>query len=134
MILGIFIVRIPTALTPEIDIKGAASFLKENFSEDDCLICVSTCPSERITANIIRFENNFKLNKEKSEFVVKSPNIWESLKHKMSFFKKIWFYRAYGKYEVFGANQLLDGWLKTTGYSAKKITRFRNLEIICYEK
>ena len=136
-ILTIFTFRIPGAISSEFDTKKAISFLESKLSANDCLICIR-CPSEKIasniTASIINIKNYLKLNEKSSEYIVLFPDQWKRLKQKTSTFKTIWFYRVYGNVEVFGANRILDDWLKNEGYEIEAVKKFKNIDIIAYEK
>lgn len=136
-ILTIFTFRIPGAISSDFGTKKAISYIERKLSENDCLICIH-CPSGKtariIATNIINIKNYFKFNKEKSEYVVLFPDQWRRLKQKISTCKTVWFYRVYGNVEVFGANRILDDWLKNEGYKIESIKKFKNIDIIAYEK
>jgi len=134
LILGVFMVRIPHAISSEFDTIKAESFLRENLGNDDCLICVSIAPAEGSLPNVIKIKKYFMLNETGSEYVVVSSKVWDELRQQIISFKSIWFYRAYGNFEIFKANHLVDNWLRNNGYNAIRKESFRNIELIEYRR
>ena len=134
IILLAFAVRIPEAVSSEFDTKGASLFLKSNLSNNDCLICGRICPEDKDSFTVIKAESYFKLNDKGSEYVWVSPGALALLKSKLAPFKKIWFYRVYGNAEIFGLNGLLDKEFKESGYKETKRVRFKNIDVVKYEK
>jgi len=134
LILGIFSLRIPHSISSEFDRKGALSFLEKNMSERDCIICVLSCPSGNKIINVIQLKDYLVLNENGSKYMIVSQSRWEKVMQKLQNFEKIWFYRLHGNVEIFGANQIVDNYLRQQGYSTGKINKFKNIDIIDYKK
>lgn len=134
LLLGAFVIRIPHSVISEVDIKRPLSFLKENFEQQDCLVCVRSCPPEGEFTNTIQLGKYMALSKEGSKYIVVSHDSWKELSQRIISFQKVWFYRFGGNVEIFGANQIVDDWLKNMGYKQRTVNKFRHLDIVEYEK
>ena len=135
LLLGIFVARIPSTRSPDFDAKSATSFIKENSTKDDCLICISSCPNNVAITNIIIIEDKYiKLNERKSEYIPISTQVWQEIKKKLRPFNSVWFCRVHGHNELFGANLQIDNFLKNEGYKMKRKGQFHGIDAVKYEK
>ena len=130
----IFILRIPSAVSTEYDLKGASQFLEKNLAPYDCIVYTRSAPQKINTPNIVNVGKYFRLNNAKSEYIFKSDYASEKLKREINSFKRVWFYRVYGNVDVFGGNDLLDQWMKEENYKKIMEKKFKNINVILYEK
>ena len=135
LIFSIFLFRITYSVSSEFDTRGAISFLKENLIEQDCVVCVKSCPPKNEIINLIQLGDYLELKEDGSSFKFKSEKDWEAAKLSLSPFRRVWFYRIYSNVEIFGGNQVVDNLLKEQGYNPVNITKFKNIiDVIEYEK
>ncbi len=132
LILAVFILRLPQAVSEEFDPKGVAIFLTNN-AKNDIVISKGSCPAEGVV-NVLTMNGLFALDKKGRTYLMAPEEQWGSLAKTVRGFKKVWFYRVYGNDEIFGANRLVKSWLETQGYKEKRINRFKNTDVVEYEK
>ncbi len=132
-ILLAFAARIAYATGPEFDSKPAAYFLKNNIKPGEPVICARSTPDQP-GLNIIDVSGYFKLNDNRSAYIISPPNGLEEISAKILPFGKVWVYKTYGNAEIFGSNRLLEDWLKKQGYSGRVKSKFKNIDIVLYEK
>lgn len=133
IMLLIFAARIPYAVASEFDAKGTALFLKNNLKPGEPVICARSSPNDN-SLDIIDISDRFKLNDNRSAYVISPPGSLGYLRSKILPFKRVWVYKVYGNAEIFGVNRLLDDWLKGQGYHKINENKFRNIDIVEYEK
>lgn len=133
LILIVYIIRIPEAVSPEFEIRKSLDFLKKNVQKEDGILCVRSSP-ENYNFKIINAEDCITLNDNHSAFVFKSEADKKALEAKIEPLYKIWLYETGGTGEVFGANDLIKEWLKEQGFKKISVNSFKNITIIKYEK
>lgn len=134
LIVALFCMRIPSAISAEFDSKGAVKFLTSNLGKDDGLVCMFGCPQDLGTREIIEMDKYFILNSNKSAYIASSKENLPAMRDRLRPFTTIWFYRVYGNAEAFGANNAIANMLKTEGYIVDKVERFRNIDVMKYIK
>lgn len=134
LIIAVFSIRIPLSVSAEIELEKASRFLSARLGSSDALVCVRVCPKPEVNRNIIDAMDYLKFNEKMSEYEFSSSADKDKLAQGLTGYKNIWFCRAAGNIEVFGANQLLDNLLVTEGYAPNRIKEFKNIDIIKYEK
>ena len=133
-ILLIFTVRIPAAISSEFEHAKAQTLLLKEAGQDDCFVCVSSCPPEVNTRAMIKIAPYLKLNDEKTKYYIADEPSRMALNDSLGSCRIIWFYRVYGNMELFGANELCDDWLKGQGYHYLKAAQFKNIDLIKYAR
>lgn len=134
-ILGIFAARIPSAVSVEIEGEKATFFLKENLMQDDCLIMLDSGPrKEGLISRTVGLGKFLKLNEKGTAYEITSAEIWNELKQNLQHCRRIWFYKAYGNIEIFGGNRIVERWMKNEEYRVKEVNKFKNIDIIEYER
>ena len=134
LIIIIFSLRIPDAISPEFDYMKASQFLRSNLTKNDCLICIVDCQFADNNFNIIEAGNYFKLNDKRSGSLPLSERAKQELRSKIAAYEEIMFYKVYGHAEVFGANDMLDNFFKDEGYMPKVVKRIKNIDIVRYKR
>jgi len=132
VLLAIFAVRIPQAVSSEFDDKAVLNFLTNNVRLNEGFVCIRL-PSERWGVNVINISPAIKLNEKGSDYILASKGVWEGCKDRARIFKKVWEYRVYGNDELFGANRLMDELLAEAGFKRTHINKFKNIDIVEYE-
>lgn len=133
VMLILFAVRIPEAVSAEFGTRDASSFLRSQMGKNDCLICVNLCPDES-AFNVIKIDKYIQLNAKGSEYIVGSSDSRKEFTDKVAMFKKAWFYKVYGNAEIFGSNRITERLLEEQGYRQEKVFKFKNIDIVLYSK
>ena len=129
-ILVLFAIRIPVVVSPEIESKKALLFLEENLKRRDLLLLIRSGPDKIKSFEVIRADEYMELNNLKNAYFLVSE---KKLLKEISQHQKIWFYRALGNDEVFGANDLMNSFLNKNGYKRISENKFRNINIVEFE-
>lgn len=132
-VLLIFAARAPHAVAVEFGNKAAIAFLKGNADSSEPIICTRSCPDVK-GLNFIDITDRFTLNRDKAAYILAQPGGLDNIEDIIRPFRRIWVYRVYGNAEIFGANRLLSQWLWKQGYSRTRAEKFRNIDVVAYEK
>ena len=134
LIVAFYAYRLPQATAQEIEADKAASFLYETMSTEDAVICARSCPDREGGKQIIQLVSYLKLNKTGDSYEKLSREARDELSVKLSPFKAIFFYRAYGNVEIFGANRIVEDLLEHAGFRKSSLNKFNNIDVVKYEK
>ncbi|MBP7055339.1 MAG: glycosyltransferase family 39 protein [Candidatus Omnitrophica bacterium] len=128
-----YALRIPQAVSVEFDNKGAMSYLQDKVESGAPVLCIRSLLNESMK-DAIRLDPFIKLNEKGTEYIVSSMSEWSSVKNRISVFPKVLGYKIYGNDEIFGANKLLDNLAEDAGFSISSVKKFKNIDVIEYEK
>jgi hypothetical protein len=134
LIISLYISRMPHATAKEIDADNAASFLYKEAFQGDVIICMRSCPQNAEDRKIIQIANYLKLDDAGTRYEVISKDAWSELKGRIAPFRRVFFYKAYGNVEIFGANRIIEDFIYAAGFKAIFVEKFRSIDIVKYEK
>ena len=135
LILLVFASRIPAAVSPEFDYRKSIAFLNGNLAKNDRLICVNSPPDVSVSKNAVIIEGRFiSLNTQRSAYMPLPDQAWADIRKKINPCRSVWLYRVQGHFELFGLYAQVDDFLKKEGYTAVEKHRFRNIDIVKFEK
>lgn len=131
-ILTVFLSRLPAVLSGEFDPDNVAAFLNAKAKSGIVLSKASSPAGAAVRS--VSLDGLFVLDEKGRGYVMADTGRWRSLTYSIKPFRSVLFYRVYGNDEIFGANGIVDRWLKEQGYEVKSVNKFRNADVVEYGK
>lgn len=133
-VLAVFSLRIPEATSVEIDSQSADVYLSDNMTGQDVLVYMRLCPQTQMNGKMVSMIDSVKLSAGKNRFKIDSSYPHDELVKRFNGYKRVWFYRAGGTVESFGANDKIDEIILQEGYERRSEKNFKNIKLVLYEK
>lgn len=136
VIIFIYLLRLPVVYQPETDTKKAYNFLSGAVKENETILMVRNTnyylSCEILPAIVLK--DYLERDAATGNYEALSPSTKAVLKDMKDKYESIWFYRAYGNDEIFGANILVTDWLEENGYYLSRLERFKQIDILNFKK
>lgn len=132
--IAFYITRIPHAIAQEIEADKAISFLFITMPAGDAVVCARSCPGPQAGRRIIKLGSYLQLDKNGGAYKELTQEVNDEIKAELSSFRGIFFYKAYGNVEIFGANRIVEGSLRYSGFKEIRTDKFINIDVVRYER
>lgn len=133
-VIAFYIGRIPQATAQEIEADKAISFLSITMPGGDAVVCARSCPGPLAGRRIIKLGSYLQLDENGQAYKELTQEASDEIKAGLSPFREVFFYKAYGNAEIFGANRIVEGSLSYAGFKEASVEKFRNIDVVRYEK
>lgn len=135
-IIFVYLLRLPVVYQPETDTKKAYNFLAASVKEKETILMVRNTNyylSRQDLPSII-LKDYIERNEATGNYEALSSSGISVLEDMKDRFDSIWFYRADGNDEIFGANTIVTDWFRDNGYYLNRIERFKQIDILNFKK
>ncbi len=136
MVSLIFILRFNEAIKPEFETKKAYTYLTKRLKTTDCLLMVrnTNLYIDAKAFNVVTLYEYFHKDSDADYYKPLNEEAKAVLDGIKAKYKTVWLYRLYGNDEILGANRLIMDWLRSSGYEAAGVQKFRRIDVIPYKR
>lgn len=135
-IIFIYLLRLSVVYQPETDTKKAYDFLSGAVKKNETILMVRNTNyylSREILPAIV-LKDYMERDAATGDYEALSPSTKAVLEDMKDKYESVWFYRAYGNDEIFGANTIVTEWLEENGYYLSRLERFKQIDILNFKK
>lgn len=131
----LYILRLPVAVSPVLEVNKALEYLREYGKEGDCVVLPDRLPGiEKLPMPYFNIDKYlYTMDPATSKYFLLPENNWKEIKNSLRPFKRIWLIRFYGNTEIFGGNKIIYDFLKRCGRKEISAREFNGLRLILME-